>query len=127
MDDKYADLIRTSKNYKEDRERKFKSSSRDRLLTISSKKIKTTMIGALATIEKNFGFLWGEESNTLTAEQKHMKELFDQVRSEILDKGNAQVRNLEAEFQYYDITWLRYNMSLPVKTLDSHKEENKDG
>ena len=51
-----------------------------------------------------------------------MRDIFEEARSEILDKGNSQMRNLEAEFAQYDVKWLRYSMTLPVKTVD--KEEN---
>ena len=123
MDKGYEDLIRASTKYKVDKESKYKEDSKDRLLKISKKKIQTTMIGALSTIEKHFGFLWGyEESDSLTDEQKHMRDIFEEARSEILDKGNSQMRNLEAEFAQYDVKWLRYSMTLPVKTVD--KEEN---
>ena len=84
-------------------------------MKIGKKKIQTTMIGALSTLEKRFGFLWGQDQEgDLTPEQEHMKELYEEIRSEILDRGNNQMRNLEAEFVQYDIKWLRYNMKLPV-------------
>ena len=124
MEDSYAELVRKSEKYKTDRTSKYKEVSKDRLLKISKKKIQTTMIGALSTIEKHFGFLWGHESGeALTPEQEHVKQLFDEVRSEILDRGNNQARNLEAEFNNYEINWLRYQITLPVKDIATIKEE----
>lgn len=115
MDDNYRDLVRKSNDFKTSRTDQFLASSKERLLKIGKKKIQTTMIGALSTLEKRFGFLWGqEEDGDLTPEQEHMKELYEETRSEILDRGNNQMRNLEAEFVQYDIKWLRYNMKLPV-------------
>ncbi len=125
MDEGFKNLIRSSKNYKEEKDKRYKSSSKERLFTISSKKIKTTMIGALSTLEAHFGFLWGHDADEpLTPEQEHMKTIFEQVRSDILDKGNTQIRNLEAEFNYYDITWLRFQMSLPFKPAEPEEDEN---
>ena len=126
MDEGFKNLIRSSKNYKEEKEQKYKVNSKDRLFKIASKKIKTTMIGALSTLEENLGFLWGHESDEdISPEQQHMKTIFEQVRSDILDKGNTQIRNLEAEFNYYDITWLRFQVDLPVKPVEEpDKEEN---
>jgi hypothetical protein len=120
MDKGYEDLIRASTKYKADKDSKYREDSKDRLLNISRKKVQTTMIGALSTIEKHFGFLWGceEEVDNLTDEQKHMRDIFEEARSEILDKGNSQMRNLETEFVQYDVKWLRYSMTLPVKTVD---------
>ena len=124
MEDSYAELVRKSEKYKTDKTNKYKEVSKDRLLKISKKKIQTTMIGALSTVEKHFGFLWGHESGeALTPEQEHMKQLFDEVRSEILDRGNNQARNLEAEFNNYEINWLRYQITLPVKDIATIKEE----
>jgi hypothetical protein len=82
MNDTYNDLVRKSDKFKNDKEARYKDVSKDRLLKISKKKVQTTMIGALSTIERVFGFLWGyDETSELTPEQEHMKELFEEVRS----------------------------------------------
>ena len=126
MEDTYNELVRKSNKFKTSKEERYKEVSKDRLLQISQKKVQTTMIGALSTIEKNFGFLWGyENSEELTPEQEHMKELFDEVRAEILDRGNNQIRNLEAEFANYEINWLRYRMIMPVKPIKTEPEINE--
>ena len=118
MDEGFKNLIRSSKNYKEEKDKKYKSSSKERLFIISSKKIKTTMIGALSTLEAHFGFLWGHDAEeSLTPEQEHMKTIFEQVRSDILDKGNTQIRNVEAELATYDVTWNRYRYQIPVTSV----------
>lgn len=109
-----------SSDYKKARDKKYKTESKDRLSKILKKKIQTTMIGALSTIEENFGFLWQNDNGSLTKEQEVLKELYKKVRSEILDKGNNQARNIDAELAQYDIEWLRYNMKIPVI---SHKIE----
>ena len=109
-----------SSDYKNARDRKYKSESKERLSKILKKKIQTTMIGALSTIEENFGFLWEHTEGKTEAEQEIMKELYKKVRSEILDKGNNQARNIDAELAQYDVEWLRYNMKIPVI---SHKIE----
>jgi len=122
----FSELVRESKKYKCDKDVKYKDSSRERLLKVARKKIETTMIGALSSMEKNLGFLWGhEEQRDLTPEEQHVKNIYDQIRSEILDKGNNQIRNLEAELSQYEVTWLRYHMTLPMANLEI--EEDKDG
>jgi hypothetical protein len=72
------------------------------------------MIGALSTIEENFGFLWNSPDGKLTKEQEAMKNLYNKIRSDILDKGNNQARNIDAELSQYDVEWLRYSMKMPV-------------
>lgn len=101
-------------DYKKAREIKLKAESKDRLSKILKKKIQTTMIGALSTIEENFGFLWNSTGVELTKEQAAMKELYNKVRSEILDKGNNQARNIDAELSQYEVEWLRYSVKMPV-------------
>ena len=125
MEHNFDALIRASQKYRFDKTEKFKESSKERLTNITKKKIETTMIGALSSIEKHFGFLWGHsEQRDLTPEESHMKSMYDEVRSEILDKGNSQVRNIESELNYYDITWLRYQVALPITSADANEEEN---
>ena len=128
MEESYAELVRKSETYKTDKANKNKEVSKERLLKISKKKIQTTMIGALSTVEKYFGFLWGHESpDALTPEQEHMKEVYEQVRSEILDRGNNQGRNLETEFMNYDISYLKYQITLPVKPLNKTEGDTPNG
>ena len=120
MSEGFGELIRKQSEYKTVREEKFKSDSRSRLSKILKKKVETTMIGALSSIEDHFSFLWASDGENLTPEQKLMYDLFQKVRSEILDKGNTQARNIDAELSQYDVKWLRYTMDIPVK----RSEEN---
>jgi|TARA_R100000008_G_C3547163_1_gene148219 hypothetical protein len=123
----FSALVRKSKKFKGDKEARYTESSKERLSKISKKKIQTTMIGALSSIEAHFGFLWGQdESDELSPEQEHMKEIYDQVRSEILDRGNNQVRNLEAELNQYDIKWNRYHLQIPIVSQTDTQEGGKD-
>ena len=50
-----------------------------------------------------------------------MKDLYQKIRSEILDKGNTQARNVDAELAQYDVKWLKYTIKIPVIT-----EEQED-
>lgn len=122
MDD-FNKLIREQSEYKSAREDKYKLDSKDRLAKILKKKVETTMIGALSSIEDHFSFLWESQDSDLTNEQKIMYDLFQKVRSEILDKGNSQSRNIDAELAQYEIKWLRYSINIPVK----NPKEKQDG
>lgn len=129
MDDRknlhFSELSNMVKKHKNDKEERFKDSSKKRLYKIASKKVQTTMIGALSSIENHFGFLWGhQEGEEKTPEQETMRELFEEVRAEILDRGNHQIRNMETEFNQYDIKWLRYTLTLPVATNTNDIEED---
>ena len=74
--DNFRDISAQHSNYKKTRENKYKLDSKERLTKIVKKKIQTTMIGALSSIEENFGFLWTNEDGELTNDQKIMKDLY---------------------------------------------------
>jgi hypothetical protein len=92
--------------------------SKTRLKKEVKKRIQTTMIGSISSIEKFFGFLWGEESDDeLTKEQARMRDIFEEMRTEILDKGNSQIRSTDSEIENYDVVWNMYHINLPIKRL----------
>jgi len=113
--DGFNELVRQQSDYKKKREDKYRSDSKDRLAKILKKKVETTMIGALSSIEEHFSFLWEANGNEMTPEQHMMMEVYQKVRSEILDKGNTQARNIDTELSQYDITWLKNSITIPVK------------
>jgi hypothetical protein len=88
--------------------------SKTRLKKEIRKKIQTTMIGSLSSMEKFFGFLWGEESDELTKDQIKMRDIFEEMRTDILDKGNMQIRNADSEIDAYDVVWNKYHINLPI-------------
>tara|TARA_B100001059_G_scaffold236756_1_gene289820 strand:+ start:6108 stop:6467 length:360 start_codon:yes stop_codon:yes gene_type:complete len=116
----FDDLIKNQVEYKSIRDQKYRSDSKERLSKILKKKVQTTMIGALSSIEENFGFLWDSDGD-LSEQQKLMHDLYQKLRSEILDKGNTQARNVDAELSQYDIKWLRYSVSIPLKEDNSEE------
>tara|TARA_Y100000592_G_scaffold20589_2_gene31598 strand:- start:2838 stop:3197 length:360 start_codon:yes stop_codon:yes gene_type:complete len=116
----FDDLIQNQVEYKSIRDQKYRSDSKERLAKILKKKVQTTMIGALSSIEEHFGFLWDFEGE-MSEQQKLMYDLYQKLRSEILDKGNTQARNVDAELSQYDIKWLRYSVNIPVKEPKSEE------
>jgi hypothetical protein len=56
--------------------------------------IRTTMIGAISKIENKFGSFWGfsKSPEERTENQTKLYELFRELREEILDLGNEQIR-----------------------------------
>ena len=90
------------KNYDNRRQEIRGIKSANRLSRNMKKKIQTTMIGALSSIEKHFGFLW-EQENISEEQRESLKRIYDDLRSEILDKGNHQLRNVDAQLSDYDI------------------------
>ena len=72
------------------------------------------MIGAISSIEDHFSFLWDAKGSEMTEENRFMFDLFQKVRSEILDKGNSQSRNVDAELSQYEVRWMKYSIDIPV-------------
>ena len=125
--DEYNKFLRMSLDYKQAREDRHKDISRSQLYKMTKKKLETTMIGALSTVEECFGFLWGfnESDMELTPEQKHMHEIFNDARAKILDRGNTQIRNLESDFLSYDISKKKNFITLPV--MNNLEGDTNDG
>mgnify|MGYP003627650897 CR=1 FL=1 len=127
MTQEYEAFLKKSLDLKAIRESRAKDVSRDQLFKKAKKKIQTTMIGALSTLEEGFGFLWGFESDNedKTPEQKHIHDIYEDARAKILDRGNTQIRNLESEFINYEIVRKKHFISLPVSKPKG--EDNNDG
>lgn len=88
----------------------YEESSKDRLEKIINQKIRTTMIGALDAFEHMF-----EE---LINENPRFKQSFQEVRKEILDNGNNQIRAIKKELDQYTVSWNRYTINFTVKGRD---------
>lgn len=93
----------------------------DKLLSQIEKRIKTTMIGSLAKMENNFGHLWGHfKDGPLTKQEEDFEDLWDFTRNQILNQGNAQIRNLREDFVKYGTDHIRqtysYNFGQPKNT-----------
>ena len=86
--------------------------SKQRLKSEVETRIKTAIIGSLSSIEKYFGKLFGYNEEKLTPQQREWKNTFEEMRSEILDKGNAQIRAFESDLSKYDITFNGFTVTL---------------
>lgn len=88
----------------------------DLLKSAIKTRIKTTMVGAIDSVEKILGFLlYLNEQRELTPEESELKELFFELRKDILDKGNNQIRQIDEDLAKFDITRKIYHITLPVK------------
>ena len=118
MTEEYNKFLKQSLDLKSAREGRHRDLSRDKLFKAAKKKVQTTMIGALSTLESSFGFLWGFDidEEDKTPEQKRMYEIYEEARSQILDRGNTQIRNLESEFVNYEIVRKKHYITLPVQS-----------
>ena len=128
--DDYNAFLQKSLNMKNIREERRREVSRDGLFKAAKKKIQTTMIGALSTVEDSFGFLWGfnpddGDDEDLTPEQRHLKNIYEDARAKILDRGNTQIRNLEIDFTNYEVTRKKHYINLPVMPTQDQDERGQ--
>lgn len=79
--------------------------SKESLLKSCEKNIKTTMIGALDAIEKEFQ----DDLENIEFQNRFLK-----IREKILDIGNRQLRLLDSELTRYKIEKLRGFVSLTI-------------
>lgn len=64
------------------------------LINQITKRFQTSIIGSLARFEDNFGHLWGFNSDKeLTDKQIEFADLWEYVRTSILNHGNNQMRS----------------------------------
>lgn len=93
----------------------FKTAS-DRLKYIVDKKFETCFIFPLAQFEETFGELWGHglKDEELSKYQRMMKEQWEQVRINILNKGNALRRSLSKELELHNVQFKGYHMEFKM-------------
>lgn len=122
----------------EESKQKYLEDSKKKLSDNASTKLKTSFIGAISEFEQNFGFLWGYDKCELTEDQiaiinileengfdsNYFREIWEETRNNILNKGNAQIRAYKDELKQYTIHWDRYQIKLPV--IGAQKEEKND-
>lgn len=119
-------LVAAQQKQREIKDNRYKDKSKKRLSNIVSTKIKTSFIGAISSCEDYFGFLWGhgKPEDDLDENELAMREIWENVRAQILDNGNTQLRASINEINNYSISWDRYHMELPIKSLDLEEKEN---
>lgn len=119
MSQKEEELIALRRRQKESHRGRITKDSRDRLKKIAHRKFRTCFIFALAEFENTFGLeLWGHNlpEDELTPIQKANRIRWEQVRKNILDKGNTQSRALGMEIDLHHVEFEGYQMNFGGKT-----------
>jgi hypothetical protein len=93
----------------------LRSLSKQKLKKAMSKKFQTCFIGAIDSIEEHMGALWGKDSDKeLTKFQTAVLNRLKILRTEILDKGNAQLRAMHKELEEYDVSWTGRHIDIEI-------------
>jgi hypothetical protein len=115
-------LRKTLQDKKDKRDAANRELSKKRLITNISKKFNTSMIGALASIEEEFGELWGHGKKELSRDEIYWRTKWESLRAAILDRGNSQLRAAINEVSEYSLSWERYSLTFLPATLLKEKE-----
>ena len=99
----------------------------DLIIALAIKRLRTTMIGSLSKFENVFGYLWGHYKNNdepLSEQEIYFDNLWQDVRNNILNHGNKQIRLLENDLDSFlaDKPKIRYHYKFNVK-----EENDNDG
>lgn len=114
---KWMEMTRKSQEASNQR---FADESKKRLSKIIATKLTTTFIGSLAAFEKAFGFLWGQgkRDSEKTQEEKEFYNIWESVRTDVLNNGNNQLRNIQNELQNHNISWNRHTLVIKNEETD---------
>ena len=89
-----------------------------KIIKLIQSRIRTTMIGAISSIEEFFGFLWNA-SDLSDEDKQKMLQIFLQTRSNILDKGNVQIRNIENDLDKFNICKYSNTTYIPITPVNN--------
>lgn len=103
----------------------YKDTSKELFSKLAKTCIKTTMVGAIAEIEKEFGEIWGHDGSEMTSEKLENKKKFDMLRKAIFDLGHKQMDLFNKELENYDVVWNRYTLHMKVVNPEDAKLKNE--
>lgn len=74
-------------------------------------RLRTIMIGSLSRIENTFGYLWNHGADPETPSQNQFADKWENLRLEILNHGNNQIRSAIDELNDFFIRQNKYSYS----------------
>jgi hypothetical protein len=114
--DNYFELKQMYDAMRRKNEERIVQSSKRKLREIVEKRIRTTMIGALAEIERSeFGKMFGFGKTKLSDEERRWKMLWDELRTNILNQGNNQLRESMREIENFDARFKPYRTDFIIR------------
>lgn len=87
------------------------------LLKEIEKRCQTLMIGSISRFEKAFGYLWNHGDNPNTKQEADCLEKWKNLRHDLLNHGNNQIRLAldELDAFFYDNNKYKYNYKFNIK------------
>lgn len=87
------------------------------LQDIITKRLQTTMIGALYQFEQTFGYLWGQDKDEkdITEQQFKFRLMWEDTRNQILNNGNNQLRKCMSDISKTQSSNAKYKYNFKYK------------
>lgn len=100
--------------------RNFDEAAKKKLKSKIEKKFMTSLIGTLDILEDELGEMWGHNmpEEELDEEQLEFRDVWDRIRTRILDKGHLNLRACKNEISQYEISQKKYVVNFYSKGKD---------
>lgn len=75
------------------------------------------MVGSIASVEERFGFLWGKDKEDgYTKEEDEALQIWEELRTAILDKGNANIEKTVEMLAQFTVYMSKPNTMIEYRT-----------
>lgn len=88
-------------------------------------RLRTIMIGSLSRIEKHFGYLWNYGDDAETKNHEIFSEKWEDLRLEILNHGNNQIRAAIDDMEMFFNKENKYVYNYKFLIDDNHKKDRR--
>lgn len=94
----------------------------EKLIDDIHKRLQTMMIGSIARVEESFGYLWNHGNNPDNSNQIQFKKEWDDLRNELLNHGNNQIRQAVSDmYKFFHKNRFKYRYKFLNKGEDRHE------
>lgn len=88
-------------------------------------RLRTIMIGSLSRIEKHFGYLWNYGDDLQTKNHEIFSEKWEDLRLEILNHGNNQIRSAIDDMETFFNKENKYLYNYKFVIEDNNKKNRR--
>lgn len=97
----------------------------DDIIKIIEKRFKTMMIGSISRFENSFGYLWNHGHEPTDNKEEFFRDKWEDLRYEILNHGNNQMRLALSELNHYINSEEKYNYNYKFIVKPQNKKDGE--